>query len=133
MTGTEEVGPHGETLKQEVFSKVERVFHNGLKASDPQLRKDFFALYDKFIGRDLFARLQYIYQDAEWDSLGTWFWITQALDVILSLIVGDAPIKVRIGALGDVVSLYLEYFDQVLFEVLVWMVAGHTFWALAPL
>lgn len=98
--------------------QVERVFHNGLKASDPQLRRDFFALYNQSIGRDLYSRLQYIFSDAEWESLATWYWITQALDTITALVLPDMPIKSSGGAINP--SLFPAIPSEATFKAVHW-------------
>ncbi|CAM8985650.1 unnamed protein product [Rhodiola kirilowii] len=81
-----------DSLRQEVFLKVERQFLLGLRANDPKMRKQFFSLYHESLGKTLFSRLQYIIQIQDWEALSDVFWIKQGLDLLLAILVEDRPI-----------------------------------------
>ena len=94
----------------EVFAKVERVFLLGLRASDPNQRSQFLAVYNNFIDRapssivttqgsdlkvdesKLFKRLQFIISIQDWEALSNRFWLNQCLDLLLSILVEDEVI-----------------------------------------
>ncbi|KAG7584206.1 Protein kinase-like domain superfamily [Arabidopsis suecica] len=80
-------------LRQEVSLKVERHFMLGLRASDPEMRRKFFLLYHESLGKNLFARLQYIIQVQDWEALSDVFWLKQGLDLLLAILVEDKPIS----------------------------------------
>lgn len=79
-------------LREEVFNKVERLFLIGLRASDPETRHKFFALYDRVINRALYDRMQFVIVGQEWASMSQQFWLKQALDLILSISKDDEMI-----------------------------------------
>jgi hypothetical protein len=81
------------TVRQEVFQKVERQYMLGLRAKDPEMRKNFFALYHESLGKTLFTRLQYIIQTQEWEALSDVFWIKQGLDLLLATSIEHEPIN----------------------------------------
>jgi transformation/transcription domain-associated protein len=89
---TSELGPEGESLRRETFSKVERVFLMGLRACDPAMRAKFFALYSSSVSRTLFARLQFIVSGQDWEALSNSFWLSQGLDLLLSILIEDEAI-----------------------------------------
>ncbi|KAG8079526.1 hypothetical protein GUJ93_ZPchr0007g3092 [Zizania palustris] len=79
-------------LRQEYFHKVERQYMLGLRAKDPETRKQFFKLYHDYVGKTLFARLQFIIQIQDWETVGDVFWLKQGLDLILAILVENEPI-----------------------------------------
>ncbi|XP_010548285.1 PREDICTED: transformation/transcription domain-associated protein-like isoform X2 [Tarenaya hassleriana] len=80
-------------IRQEVYQKVERHFMLGLRAKDPEMRRTFFLLYHESIGKNLFARLQYIIQLQDWEALSDVFWLKQGLDLLLAILVEEKPIS----------------------------------------
>ncbi|XP_010526797.1 PREDICTED: transformation/transcription domain-associated protein-like [Tarenaya hassleriana] len=81
------------TIRQEIYQKVERHFMLGLRARDPEMRRKFFLLYHESLGKNLFARLQYIIQLQDWEALSDVFWLKQGLDLLLAILVEDKPIS----------------------------------------
>ncbi|KAK9136460.1 hypothetical protein Syun_015790 [Stephania yunnanensis] len=79
-------------LQQEVFQKVERLFMLGLRAKDPEIRQKFFFLYHESLPKTLFARLQFIIQNQDWEALSDVFWLKQGLDLLLAILVENEPI-----------------------------------------
>lgn len=55
------------------------MFMVGLKASKPEIRREFFALYDKYVPATLFDRLQFILFSQEWEPMASQFWLKHAL------------------------------------------------------
>lgn len=64
----------------------------GLRAKDPEMRKRFFKLYHDYVGKTLFARLQFIIQTQDWEAVSDVFWLKQGLDLILAILVENEPI-----------------------------------------
>jgi hypothetical protein len=58
--------PPPQELSEEVFTKVERLFLLGLRASDPLRRQRFFDLYHTYVANGLFERLQFIICTQDW-------------------------------------------------------------------
>lgn len=90
-------------LRQEISLKVERHSMPGLRARDPDMRRKFFLLYHEFLGKNLFARLQYILQNQDWEAMSDVFWLKQGLDLLLAILVEDkkiilAPNSASIGS-----------------------------------
>jgi hypothetical protein len=66
-------------LRDDALHKVERMFMVGLKSNKPEIRRDFFALYDNYIPATLFDRLQFILFSQEWEPMANQFWLKHAL------------------------------------------------------
>lgn len=49
-----------------MFTKVERLFLQGLRAADPLRRQRFFELYHAHIAHGLFERLHFIIVQQDW-------------------------------------------------------------------
>jgi len=93
------LGPEAPELPREMFQKVERVFLLGLRACDPTQRAQFLELYNQFIDSTskpeegkLFKRLQFIIHLQDWEALSSRFWLSQCLDLMLSILVEDEAI-----------------------------------------
>lgn len=65
----------------------------GFRAKDPEMRKRFFRLYHDYVGKTLFARLQFIIQTQDWEAVSDVFWLKQGLDLILAILVENEPIS----------------------------------------
>jgi len=64
----------------------------GLRARDPDMRRKFFLLYHESLGNNLFARLQYIIQNQDWEAMSDVFWLKQGLDLLLAILIEEKPI-----------------------------------------
>lgn len=111
------------SVRQEVFQKVERPFMLGLRAKDPETRRRFFSLYNDSLERTLFARLNFIIQLQDWESVSDAFWLTQGLDLLLAVLIEDeqinlAPNSARVlplmvpGPLPDHPAVHLQVSDS---------------------
>lgn len=58
----------------------------GLRSKDPVVRNNFFELFHKSIGSGLVQRLQYIFANQNWETLGGTYWMRPALELILASI-----------------------------------------------
>eukprot|EP00026_Physarum_polycephalum_P000015 Phypoly_transcript_00015.p1 GENE.Phypoly_transcript_00015~~Phypoly_transcript_00015.p1 ORF type:complete len:3639 (+),score=586.09 Phypoly_transcript_00015:159-11075(+) len=64
--------------------QLEAGFMMGLRSKDPTVRSNFFDLFHKSIGSGLNQRLQYIFAQQNWETLGSTYWMRVALDLILA-------------------------------------------------
>lgn len=86
----------------------------GLRAVDPEIRRNFFELYHDSLGKTLFIRLQYIIQGQDWEAVSDVFWLKQALDLLLAILVENeritlAPNSARLPSLMGSGSLPSEF------------------------
>ncbi len=68
----------------ELTSKLENCFLAGLKCSQPDLRRRFFAVFDASVKRNLTERLMYIITAQNWDGIGDYYWIKVCVDLVLT-------------------------------------------------
>ncbi|KAK9813301.1 hypothetical protein WJX72_012102 [[Myrmecia] bisecta] len=83
----------GEGLARDALDKVERMFLLGLRAAKPAMRAKFFQLYNAAVPANLFDRLTYIVCGQDWEHLSSTFWLKQALDMLLAILIENEPIK----------------------------------------
>eukprot|EP01135_Chromosphaera_perkinsii_P011002 Nk52_evm36s2309 gene=Nk52_evmTU36s2309 len=57
----------------------------GLKWHEPELRKEFFALYVMDIPKSATERLKHIFSAQNWEYLGSDYWIKQCMELILEV------------------------------------------------
>uniref|UniRef100_A0A7S3QND2 Uncharacterized protein n=1 Tax=Dunaliella tertiolecta TaxID=3047 RepID=A0A7S3QND2_DUNTE len=76
-------------LREDAFTKIERMFMVGLRANNPSVRRDFFALYDSYVPMALFDRLQFIIFNHDWEAMAQQFWLKHALDMIFAVLKDD--------------------------------------------
>ena len=84
------------TLRKEIFEKVERQFLIGLRSRSPSTRRAFFKLHHGTVGQSLFDRLEYIVMGQDWECLSDTFWLKQALDFLLAILVEKEPVARRV-------------------------------------
>jgi hypothetical protein len=58
----------------------------GLRARDRVYRRKFTAIYHRYVSRSLFDRLHYVLGLQDWETLSDSYWLTQALDLMMSAI-----------------------------------------------
>ncbi|KAL0020642.1 hypothetical protein WJX79_010395 [Trebouxia sp. C0005] len=90
---TRVVPPHGEQLQTDAFDKVEMTYGLGLRASDPVTRDKFYKLWNKAIPPSLFECLKHVILVQNWEEMGNSFWLKQAVDLLLAILVDKEPIK----------------------------------------
>ena len=72
------------SINSEFKIKLEQAFLSGLKCSNPQIRQQFFEIYNSnFNCTDLYERLCYIIVTQNWESFGSHFWIKQCIQMTL--------------------------------------------------
>ncbi|KAJ3037893.1 hypothetical protein HDV00_001237 [Rhizophlyctis rosea] len=77
-------------LQTDLTVRLENAFLLGTKNENPAIRTRFAEIFDSSIARSLVVRLNYIFGLQNWDFLGNFFWLNQALDLILgSAMVND--------------------------------------------
>jgi phosphatidylinositol kinase/protein kinase (PI-3 family) len=87
----------GGTSRSELLPKLERAFMIGLRSSEPPVRAKFFDLFNRSIVKNLFKRLLYIVQGQDWESLSDSFWLKQALDLLLAVLVQNRTLQIAPG------------------------------------
>jgi len=70
---------HTQELREDAFSKVERMFMVGLRANNPAVHRDFFSMYDSHVPLALYDRLQFVIFSHDWEAMATQFWLKHAL------------------------------------------------------
>ncbi|KAG1663525.1 hypothetical protein FOA52_003153, partial [Chlamydomonas sp. UWO 241] len=73
-------------LRDEFFTKVERLFMAGLRSSSPQSREEFFSMYHTHVPPTLYDRFHFVFMAQDWEAMASQFWLKQALDLILSIL-----------------------------------------------
>ncbi|KAJ3311628.1 hypothetical protein HDV04_003892 [Boothiomyces sp. JEL0838] len=76
-------------LRTEITVRLEHVFLEGTKHSNPTIRCRFSDILNKSIPTSVVTRLKYIISVQNWQSLSESFWISQALDLMMGSIVTD--------------------------------------------
>ena len=87
----------GGTSRSELLPKLERAFMIGLRSSEPPVRAKFFDLFNRSIVKNLYKRLLYIVQGQDWESLSDSFWLKQALDLLLAVLVQNRTLQIAPG------------------------------------
>jgi transformation/transcription domain-associated protein len=72
------------SINSEFKIKLEQAFLSGLKCTNPQIRQQFFDIFNaNFNCTDLYERLCFIIVTQNWESLGSHFWIKQCIQMTL--------------------------------------------------
>lgn len=86
----------GESGRQTRFEllpgKTERLFLDGLRSTDVPTRRRFFALFTATMPSRPLERLLYILAKQDWEPLSDSFWIRQALDLLLAVVLEPSPL-----------------------------------------
>lgn len=69
--------------KTELTVRMEHAFLIGTRAQDVGMRNRFMALLDKSLSKTASARLLYVINTQNWDTLGETFWLAQASQLLL--------------------------------------------------
>lgn len=73
---------------------LEVPFLLGLRCKDIALRNRFFQIFNQSIEHSLLARMTHIFSVQNWEPLAHSFWIKQALELFLALVIVDVPLQV---------------------------------------
>jgi phosphatidylinositol kinase/protein kinase (PI-3 family) len=101
----------GTSSRSELLPKLERAFMIGLRSSEPPIRAKFFDLFNRSIVKNLYKRLLYIVQGQDWESLSDSFWLKQALDLLLAVLVQNRTLQIAPGG-AKVPALKIEPDDM---------------------
>ncbi|RUS77842.1 hypothetical protein EGW08_014394 [Elysia chlorotica] len=71
--------------RSDLTSKLENAFLAGLRCNQPHIRQKFLETMEKSIPKKVFDRLLYMMCSQNWENMGTYFWIKQALELILGV------------------------------------------------
>lgn len=69
--------------RSELTVRMEAPFLIGTRAQDVEMRNRFMAVFDKSLARTASARLAYIIESQNWDTLGDSYWLAQASQLLL--------------------------------------------------
>lgn len=73
-----------EELNQiELTSKLDQAFISGLRCSQPEIRKKFFAFFNDSVDKNIFDRLLYILTTKAWTSISHHYWIKQSIELLM--------------------------------------------------
>lgn len=78
--------------RSDMTVKLEKAFLIGTRYNNPKIRNKFMEIFDNSMARLLPTRLSYIITEQNWEFLADYFWLHQALDVLL----GSVSSKKRI-------------------------------------
>ncbi|KNC98645.1 histone acetyltransferase TRA1 [Spizellomyces punctatus DAOM BR117] len=69
--------------RSELTVRLEQAFLMGTKNENPSIRRRFADIFHQSIGKSVYIRLNYILGVQNWDHLASYFWLRQALDLLL--------------------------------------------------
>ncbi|CAG8733247.1 15558_t:CDS:1, partial [Acaulospora morrowiae] len=72
--------------RSELTLKLEKAFLTGTRDPNPKIRNQFMAIFDRSMAKSLSTRLNYVIAEQNWGHLAGYFWIHQALDILLGSI-----------------------------------------------
>ncbi|KAI9104837.1 hypothetical protein DFS34DRAFT_691063 [Phlyctochytrium arcticum] len=77
--------------RSELTVRLEQAFLLGTKNDNPNVRRRFASIFHQSIGTSVYSRFNYILGIQNWDHLASYFWLRQALDLLLgSVSVGES-------------------------------------------
>jgi transformation/transcription domain-associated protein len=97
------------TIQKSELQSLEGGFIIGLRCKDSTLRNNFFQLFHQSLPTNIMERLLYIFTIQNWESMGVYFWIKQALDLLLSLVSNNSGVIVEFPNLQSKEAKELNY------------------------
>ncbi|XP_035826346.1 transformation/transcription domain-associated protein isoform X2 [Aplysia californica] len=79
--------------RSDLTTKLENAFLAGLRCNQPHIRQKFLETMEKSIPRKTFDRLLYMACSQNWENMGTYFWVKQALELLLGVSVKSTMIQ----------------------------------------
>ena len=79
--------------RTELTVRLESIFLLGTRSDNLGRQKEFLAVFDKNLPKNLYLRMSYVLGIQNWDQLGNYFWIRQALSILFNVIKSDADIE----------------------------------------
>ncbi|CAI2169805.1 6786_t:CDS:10 [Funneliformis geosporum] len=79
--------------RSELTVKLEKAFLMGTRYGNPKLRNRFMDKFDHSLPKILSTRLSYVISIQNWEYLSNYFWIHQALDILLGSISSKKKIQ----------------------------------------
>jgi transformation/transcription domain-associated protein len=67
----------------ELTSKLDQAFISGLRCTQADVRKKFYAFFDEIVEKSIFDRLLYILTTKSWSSISQNFWIKQSVELLM--------------------------------------------------
>ncbi|KAJ1975068.1 transcription-associated protein 1, partial [Dimargaris xerosporica] len=84
--------------RSELTVRLEQAFLLGTCFPNPALRDRFYAILNRSIPVTLPVRLSYVIHMQNWESLGSYFWIQQALIILLGAVITTHPLAAPTSA-----------------------------------
>jgi transformation/transcription domain-associated protein len=66
--------------------KLHHAFSAGLRSTQHELRQKFFKFFDKIVEKNVYTRLLYILSIKTLDSYGSFYWITQCIEMLITIV-----------------------------------------------
>ena len=87
------------TYVSQELQPLEAAFMMGLRSSDSVIRSNFFEVFHRRIVRSITLRLNHIFCVQNWEPLSNSFWIPQALDLVMGVVVPTDAVQPLVGSL----------------------------------
>ncbi|KAK7711966.1 transcription-associated protein 1 [Diaporthe eres] len=81
--------------RTELTVRMEHAFLIGTRAQDINMRNRFMALLDKSLSKTASARLLYVINTQNWDTLGETFWLAQASQLLLGSVESNSSVHLH--------------------------------------
>lgn len=75
--------------RTELTVRLEQAFLMGTRANNCEVRTEFMKIFNTSMSRSLYTRLNYIFGVQNWESLSTYYWIHQAVQLLLGSVSMD--------------------------------------------
>ncbi|KAI7899883.1 uncharacterized protein BX663DRAFT_576399 [Cokeromyces recurvatus] len=96
----------------ELTVRLEQAFLLGARNEKPEIRTSFMKILNESIGNSLFTRLNYILGVQNWESLANFFWIHQALDVLIGSVKIDTQVSAPYTLKVKPISIFNTHLDD---------------------
>jgi transformation/transcription domain-associated protein len=97
----------------ELTVRMEHAFLIGCRAQDVEMRNRFMVIFDRSLSKTASARLAYVIDEQNWDTLQDSFWLAQASQLLLGAVESNAAAQLgrddfRMWSLSQFASLYTK-------------------------
>ena len=97
----------------ELTVRMEHAFLIGCRAQDVDMRNRFMTIFDRSLSKTASARLAYVIDEQNWDTLQDSFWLAQAAQLLLGAVESNAAAQLgrddfRTWSLSQFASLYAK-------------------------
>ncbi|KAK2603463.1 transcription-associated protein 1 [Conoideocrella luteorostrata] len=81
--------------RTELTVRMEHAFLIGSRAADVEMRNRFMAIFDKSLSKTASARLSYVLNSQNWDTLADSYWLAQASQLLLGAVEMNTNIQLH--------------------------------------